>query len=108
MKQQSLFSQQPAASGEGMTALSLVDSIFARAQPEQAGNVRRITRKQLDFLRDLIEAQYGADARIEAQGKLTWLPAGRHKYVIAEDRFGDRHTVMKLTNLAGAPEGRFA
>lgn len=106
MRQPSLFGNAAPADAGSLTALGLAEDIFRRAQPALPGNVRRISRKQLDYLRSLIEAEYPPAARQEQQGKLTWLPAGRDKYVITEDRFGDKHLLMKLSNLTVAEEGR--
>lgn len=108
MRQTSLFNNVAPIDAGGMTALHLAEDIFRRAQPALPGNVRRISRKQLDYLRSLIEGEYPPAARQEQQGKLTWLPAGRDKYVITEDRFGDKHLLMKLSNLTGSGEGKLS
>ncbi len=91
-----------------MTAYELIDSIFARVQPRMPGNERRITRRQLDWLRDLIGADSeGGAVRSGGPGSLVWMPSGRTKYVITEDPTGgEKHTLAKLMNLTASGEGR--
>lgn len=91
-----------------MTAYELIDSIFARVQPGMPGNERRITRRQLDWLRDLIGADpEGGAVRSGGPGSLVWMPSGRTKYIITEDPTGgDKHTLVKLANLTPSAEGR--
>lgn len=90
-----------------MTAFDLIDSIFRRAQPGVAGNVRRISREQLHYLRDLIDIDGPASAiKRGAPGSLIWTPAGRDKYVVTEDLVGNRHTVTRLANLVSSESGR--
>jgi len=84
-----------------MTAFELIDSIFWRAQPGTPGNLRRITREQLNYLRDLIDKAGPSEAiKRGAPGSLIWTPAGRHKYVVTEDLTGNRHTLTRLANVA--------
>ena len=74
-----------------MTAHDLIYSIFKRpAWLGMAGNMRRLTRAQLVYLRDLIDeeekerSEYGEGLSVTrgAPGSLVWMPSGRHKYVI--------------------------
>jgi hypothetical protein len=89
-----------------MTAHDLIDSIFRRHQDGIAGNMRRITRPQLDFLLRLIgEDEEGGAVASDGPGVLVWMPSGRHKYVITEDPRGDRHTLDRRSNLIATPSG---
>jgi len=84
-----------------MTARGLIDSIFTRAQPGVAGNVRRITLPQLDLLRRLIAEDREAGAmHADGLGVAVWKPAGREKFVITEDLRGDRHTLARAPNFS--------
>lgn len=90
-----------------MTAFDLIDSIFSRAQREAAGNVRRITRDQLKYLRDLIDADpEGGAVRNGAPGSLVWMPRGARKYVLTEDLNGNKHTLTRLSSIATSETGR--
>ena len=91
-----------------MTAHGLIASIFGRVQPGMQGHVRRISRRQLDWLRDLIGAdeEGGAVRPGDAPGSLIWMPSGRWKYVLTEDRIGDKHTLTRLTTLRPTGAGR--
>jgi hypothetical protein len=89
-----------------MTAFELIEDIFRRPQKGVAGNVRRISTAQLVYLRNLIE-QEGPDEAIRRGlgGSLTWMPAGRNKYVITDDAVGDKHTLTRMSNLTASPSG---
>lgn len=89
-----------------MTALELIDDIFSRPQSGVAGDVRRITRDQVKYLRDLIEKEAPA-ARIQsdAPGSLIWSPAGRHRYILTEDLRGNRHTLARESKVSSADCG---
>ena len=91
-----------------MTAFDLIDSIFARVQPGMPGNMRRITPRQLKYLRDLIGADpEGGAVKDGGRGSLVWMPAGRTKYVLTEDPIGgEKHTLTKMGNLRPSAEGR--
>jgi hypothetical protein len=90
-----------------MTAFDLIESIFARAQRDMPGNERRITFRQLVCLKDLIGAdEEGSSFRMAAPGEWIWAPAGRNKYVISEDRQGNRHKIARLANLGASGTGR--
>jgi hypothetical protein len=90
-----------------MTAFGLIESIFSRPPWRgEPGNQRRITRDQLVYLRDLIDAdpQAGAVKR-GAPGSLVWTPAGSHKFVLSEDLAGDKHTLTRLSNITAGGTG---
>lgn len=83
-----------------MTAHDLITDIFSRPQRGVAGNMRRITRRQLDYLVGLIGKDQDGDAvRHGTDGGLVWMPPGPEKYVITEDARGDRHTLTRLANI---------
>jgi hypothetical protein len=89
-----------------MIAHDLIDSIFSRPQTGVAGNVRVITRAQLDFLTGLIgEDEEGGAVQRGLNGSFVWMPSGRHKYVITVDLRGNRHTLTRLSNIAAAASG---
>jgi hypothetical protein len=88
-----------------MTAFDLIDSIFSRPQ-HGPGNARRITRDQLNYLRDLIgQDPESGKVRNGAPGSLVWTPSGRHKYVVTEDLAGAKHTLTKLSNIEASGMG---
>jgi hypothetical protein len=89
-----------------MTALELIDDIFSRPQLAVAVDVRRITRDQVKYLRDLIELA-GPAGRIQkgAPGSLIWSPEGLYRYVVTEDLRGGRHTLARLSNAPSAECG---
>ncbi len=93
-----------------MTALELIDSIFRRPElrPYIPSNVRRITLRQLGYLRALIEAE-GPDEAIRrgAPGSLIWMPKGE-KYVLTEDLRGNKHTLTRLRNILAIDSGRLS
>ena len=89
-----------------MIALDLIDSIFSRGGRGAEVNMRRITREQLVYLRDLIDADLqGAAVRRGANGSLVWMPKGRHKYVICEDPRGEKHTLARISSIEAAGTG---
>jgi hypothetical protein len=89
-----------------MTAHELIDSIFSKPQGGP-GHLRRITRRQLDYLRSLIEAdEEGGAVREGAPGSLIWMPMGRWKYVLTEDRLGDKHMLTRLGNIVPSGTGK--
>jgi hypothetical protein len=81
-----------------MTALELIDDIFSRPQLAATPDVRRITRDQVKYLRDLIELA-GPAGRIQkgAPGSLIWSPEGLYRYVVTEDLRGNLHTLARLS-----------
>jgi hypothetical protein len=88
------------------TAFDLIDSIFARAPG--MGDVRVITPKQLNFLRDLIgkDPERGAVKR-GGPGSMIWTPRGHPMYVITEDPMGgEKHTLARSSNLQPSGEGK--
>lgn len=88
-----------------MTAHGLIESIFSRWQ-DGPGNVRRITRAQLDYLRGLIDAdEEGGAVTRGSPGSLVWMPMGRWKYVLTEDLRGEKHTLVKLGNVVASGTG---
>jgi hypothetical protein len=90
-----------------MTAHQLIDSIFSRPQMWLPGNMRRITRAQLDFLVNLIDEDEEGGAVEKGSGSsLVWMPSGRHKYVITEDASGGKHTLTRMSNLVASSAGR--
>ena len=92
-----------------MTAHDLIDSIFQRPPWRgMEGNTRRITRAQLDYLRNLIDAdpEGGAVTRGVLLGSTVWMPSGRHKYVLVEDLYGGNHTLERLSNIRPSEVGR--
>jgi hypothetical protein len=89
-----------------MTARDLIADIFSRPQRGVAGNMRRITRRQLDYLVGLIgEEQESGAVQRGAGASLVWMPGGREKYVITEDARGDRHTLTRLANVVSGGTG---
>lgn len=69
-----------------MTAYGLIADIFSRNQEGVAGNVRRITERQLAKLRELIYEDPEAGAVRNGVGRsIVWTPAGRYKYVLTDD-----------------------
>lgn len=87
-----------------MTAFDLIDSIFARVQPDRPGNERGITGKQLTYLKDLIGADpEGGAIRQRGRNVWQWMPAGRVKYEITEDFATGRHKIARLSS--GIPTG---
>jgi hypothetical protein len=97
-----------------MTAHDLIASIFSRpprggsGSGQIAGNMRRITRAQLDFLRALIAEDEEGGAMQPGRGlSFVWMPSGRDKYVITEDPSGgDRHALIRLANIVPSGMGR--
>jgi len=92
-----------------MNAFDLITDIFARPQADTEANVRRLTPAQLTYLRDLIEAEGPTEAIEYRRNGLVWSPAGRHKYILAEDLSARRravHTVTRLSNLTPTGAGR--
>ena len=88
-----------------MTAFDLIDSIFSRPQ-HGPGNVRRITRDQLNYLRDLIgQDPESGKVRSGASGSIVWMPSGRHKYEITEDLAGAKHTLTKISIIEASGMG---
>jgi hypothetical protein len=83
-----------------MTAHDLIADIFSRVQ-SGPGNMRRITRPQLNLLCRLIGEDKDAGAVQHGLGdSLVWTPSGRNKYIITEDSRGNRHTLTRLANLS--------
>lgn len=88
-----------------MTALDLVHSIFGRAQGGVPGNQRIITPAQLSLLRKLLDED-GERVTADGPGRQMWLPAGRDKYVLAEDLGGKRHTLTRYASVQETQPGR--
>lgn len=90
-----------------MTAHGLIDEIFSRVQEGVAGNVRRITQRQFDYLRELIgQDEEGGAVRSGMNGSIIWMPSGRHKYVLTAPPPGRKlGTLTKLNNLAPSGTG---
>ena len=90
-----------------MTASQLVNDIFSRVQPGLDSNMRRVTRKQFDWLRALILDEEENGTVHHGKGdSLVWAPAGRNKFVLTEDTVGQKHTLTRLSNLVPAGMGR--
>ena len=90
-----------------MTAFDLIDSIFSRHQDGVPGNMRRVSREQLNYLRDLIGADpEGAAVTKGTAGSVVWMPSGRNKYVLTEDLIGKKHTLTRLSNIVASETGR--
>jgi hypothetical protein len=91
-----------------VTAHDLIDSIFRRpAWKDEPGNLRHVTRAQLDYLRRLIDANPEGGAVMRGMGdSLVWMPMGRDKYVLTEDPRGNKHTLMRLANIVPSEAGR--
>jgi hypothetical protein len=91
------------------TAHDLVTDFFARAGPWNRGlpgNMRSLTRAQLDLLLRLIgEDEEGGALSSGGPGVTVWKPSGRNKYIIREDLRGQRHTVERLANLVASGTG---
>lgn len=81
-----------------MTAAQLIESIFSRPQQGMSTGMRRITRAQLIYLRNLIDEDPGAGViKRGAPGSLVWMPRGdRYQFVIAEDLVGEKHSLTRL------------
>ena len=93
-----------------MTAHGFLADVFGRTGPWNRGlpgNVRCLTRAQLDHLLRLIgeDEEGGAMQPFEPRATV-WAPSGRNKYVIREDARGGRHTVERLINLSQSSSGR--
>lgn len=91
-----------------MTAHDLIASIFVQARSGPRGNVRGITRRQLEYLHILIDRDKEcASVRLgDAPGSLVWMPEGPWKYVLSEDPTGgDKHTLTRLTTLTPTGAG---
>jgi hypothetical protein len=86
-----------------MTAAELIAGIFSRPQHKLPGNMRRVTIEQLHYLRDLVLAE-GA-AREGTGGSLTWDSPDGRKYVLTEDRVGDKHSLTRLVGANSAGSG---
>jgi hypothetical protein len=90
-----------------MTAFDLIDSIFARAQPDMPANVRRISPAQLDYLESLIAGDCEAGAyKPYGPGVMAWMPAGCHKYLIAREGNGRARSLTRLSSLNASATGR--
>lgn len=89
-----------------MTVHDLIAQIYARGSFGLTGDMRRITRPQLDLLRKLIaeDPEAAALTRASANSQL-WTPSGRDKYLITEDLKGERHTITRLMNLRASGAG---
>ena len=85
-----------------MTAHELISDIFARPQTNVAGNQRFITRQQLKYLRDLIDADKERSAFKRGVGADVWTPSGPEKFVLAEDVRPGRHTLTRLPGAMGS------
>lgn len=89
-----------------MKAHDLIASIFARVQDGVPGNVRRITRAQLGYLRNLIDQdEEGGAVQSGGPGVTVWKPSGRNKYILTEDLRGERHTLTRVANIAPSSSG---
>jgi hypothetical protein len=90
-----------------MTAFELIESIYARPQAGMPSNERIITRTQLSYLRDLIGADpEGGAMHSDGPGVWLWLPSGRNKYRLTEDRKGNRNTIARFANIVPSETGR--
>ncbi|MGC9158745.1 MAG: hypothetical protein ACP5FH_07105 [Terracidiphilus sp.] len=91
-----------------MQAFDLIDSIFSRPARGAEAKLRRITRRQLVKLRELIDEDPERTAvRRGDPGSLVWSPTkGKHKYVLTEDpEGGEKHTLARLGKVSGAGTG---
>lgn len=83
-----------------MTAIELITEIFARQQAGVASNLRWITGRQFDWLRDLIGSDpEEAPIHNGMNGGLVWEPAGRWKYVLSYQPSTERHSLMRLAKV---------
>jgi threonyl-tRNA synthetase len=90
-----------------MTAWELIADIYARPQAGMASNERRITARQLGYLKDLIaEDEEGGAIEKRGPGVWLWLPSGRTKYEITEDFVKGRHKIARLANVSASATGR--
>jgi hypothetical protein len=80
-----------------MTAAELIASIFSSPQHKLPGNMRRVTLDQLHYLRDLVLAE--GNAREGDGGSIAWNSIDGHKYVLTEDRVGDKHSLTRLVRV---------
>ena len=82
-----------------MTALDLIESIFARPQ-DGPRDISRITPEQLAYVRDLVMKDPQAARVCNGQGgSLVWSPKGMYRYVLTEDtNGGKRHTLARIVN----------
>jgi hypothetical protein len=89
-----------------MTAHDLIADIFSRHQDGVPGNMRRITRPQMDLLFRLIgEDEDGGAVQSAGPGVTVWMPMGRNKYVVTEDLRGKRHTLTRMSNIVPCGTG---
>jgi hypothetical protein len=89
-----------------MTAHDLISDIFKRHQDGVPGNERRITRRQLDLLRQLIgEDEEGGAMRPGMGLGFAWMPSGRDKYTVSESA-GGRITLARFSNLVPSGAGK--
>lgn len=89
-----------------MSARGFIDEIFSRPQERVAGNIRRVTARQFDKVRELIagDPERGA-VKSGINGGLVWSPAGRWKYVLAVDPVCDRRTITRLEAVDASESG---
>jgi hypothetical protein len=82
-----------------MTAHQFIDDIFSRPQRNVAGNMRYVTERQFNWLKDLIgQDEEGAAVKNGINGGLVWLPSGRWKYVLSYDPGSGRRALTKLAS----------
>jgi hypothetical protein len=81
-----------------MTAEFLIGEIFSRAQGRQT-DLRSVTERQFDTLRDLIALEPGMQVRQGSNGGIVWTPAGPYKYILTAFAGARRFSIMRLPNV---------
>ena len=89
-----------------MSARGFIDEIFSRPQDRVSANLRHITTRQFDKIRELIaDDPERAAVKGGLNGGLVWSPAGRWKYVLAVDAVRDRRTIARLEAVDASATG---
>lgn len=89
-----------------MTAHDLITDLFSRPQAHTAANLRWITERQFNWLKDLIGADDDGRAITNGRnGGLVWMPRGRYKYVLSYDPATEKRSLTKLANVTPSAAG---
>lgn len=91
-----------------MTAHELIAGIFSRPQQGVSSNLRFVTERQFNYLKDLIGMDEEGAAAVQngMNGGLVWMPSGRVKYVLSYDPGSGKRSITKLGVLHPTGEGR--
>jgi hypothetical protein len=89
-----------------VTAHDLILDLFSRPQSGVASNMRFITERQFNWLKDLIGADdEGSAVTGGMNGGLVWMPSGRWKYVLTFEPGSGKRSIMKLASVAPSAAG---